>query len=578
MPSAAERLSPSAHVDTFTRDHLPPAELWPVIEFTTPELAYPDRLNAATELIDVPALALGASRPALRTPGGGTWTYGELRTRANQVAQVLTEDLGLVPGQRVLLRSPNNPWTVAVWLGVLKAGGVVVTTMAALRARELGPIAERTQPAVALVDHRFTQDAHGVRDTVLPSMTVIAYGGDAPGDLTARAAVKSGNFTNVATAADDVALLAPTSGSTGIPKITMHFHRDILSIDNTFGRHALRLAPDDTVACSAPLAFTFGLGMLVVFPLLAGACALLTEQATPAQLAGIVAGEHVTVLATAPTAYKAILRDGLEGKLAGLRAAVSAGEHIPQGSWERLRDSLGLKVIDGIGATEMLHIFLSAAGDDIRPGATGKPLPGFRAAILGPDGAELGPGEPGQLGVIGPVGCRYLDDDRQRNYVSGGWNVTGDVFYRDADGYFYYQARSDNMIVSSGYNIGGPEVEAAIDTLPGVLESAVVARPDAERGAVVCAFVVLRDGVPADAATAAAKAKEIQDHVKRILAPYKYPRDVRFASTLPRNASGKLQHFVLREIVEKEHAGNEHAANEHAGNEQAGAERKETLA
>jgi 2-aminobenzoate-CoA ligase len=548
MPPAAARLSPSAHVDTFTRDHLPPADQWPVIEFATQELAYPDRLNAAADLVDVPAETLGADRTALRTPQGETWTYGELRTRANQVAQVLTEDLGLIPGQRVMLRSPNNPWTVAAWLGVLKAGGVVVTTMAALRARELGPVAERTQPCVALVDHRFAEDARAVRDSVLPSMTVIAYGGDGADDLTVRAAAKSGEFTNVATAADDVALLAPTSGSTGIPKITMHFHRDILSIDNTFGRHILKLAPDDVVACTAPLAFTFGLGMLVVFTLRSGACALLIEQATPQRLAEIVASEGVTTLATAPTAYKAILRDGLEGKLAGLRKAVSAGEHIPQGTWERLRDTIGLRVIDGIGATELLHIFITAAGDDIRPGATGRPVPGFRAAILGPDGSELGPGEPGRLGVIGPVGCRYLDDERQRNYVSGGWNVTGDVFSRDADGYFYYQARSDNMIVSSGYNIGGPEVEAAIDTHPDVLESAVVGRPDAERGSVVCAFVVLRPGVPAGTA----KAREIQDHVKNVLAPYKYPRDVRFAAALPRNASGKLQHFALRDIVEKE--------------------------
>jgi 2-aminobenzoate-CoA ligase len=382
---------------------------------------------------------------------------------------------------------------------------------------------------------------------------VIAYGGDTPDDLTVRAAAKSGEFTAVATAADDVALLAPTSGSTGVPKITMHFHRDILSIDNTFGRHALRLSPDDVVACTAPLAFTFGLGMLVVFPLRAGACALLTEQATPAQLAAIVAGENVTVLATAPTAFKAMLRDGLEPKLAGLRTAVSAGEHIPQATWERLRDSIGLRVIDGLGTTEMLHIFITAVGDAIRPGATGKPLPGYRGAILGPDGSELGPGEPGRLGVIGPVGCRYLDDARQGSYVANGWNVTGDVFSRDADGYFYYQARSDNMIVSSGYNIGGPEVEAAIDTHPDVLESAVVGRPDAERGSVVCAFVVLRDGVPADAA-ASAKAKEIQDHVKHVVAPYKYPRDVRFTAALPRNASGKLQHFALRELLAKEQA------------------------
>jgi len=541
-------LSPSAHVDSFTRDHLPPAREWPTIEFTTPELQYPDRLNAGTELIDVPIKTFGADRPALRTPDGETWTYGQLRTRANQVAQVLTEDLGLLPGQRVMLRSPNNPWTVAAWLGTLKAGGVVVTTMAALRTRDLAPIAERTRPSIALVDHRFAEDAYAVRDSVLPDLRVVEFGGAGPDDLVARTAAKSGEFVDVPTAADDVALLGPTSGSTGSPKITMHFHRDLLSIDNTFGRHTLRLRPDDLVACSAPLAFTFGLGMLVVFPLRAGASVLLTEAATPEQLARHVAELGVTVLATAPTAYRAIVRSDLEPSLAGLRTAVSAGEHITEETWHRLRDDLGLPVIDGIGATELLHIFISAAGDEIRPGATGKPLPGYRAVILGPDDRELGPGEPGRLGVIGPVGCRYLDDDRQKKYVVNGWNVTGDIFHRDADGYFHYHARGDDMIVSSGYNIGGPEVEAAVETHPDVLECAVVPRPDAERGSVVCAFVVLRPGAEAGAA----KAKEIQDHVKQVLAPYKYPRDVRFRESLPRNTSGKLQRFVLRERVEHE--------------------------
>ncbi|MEV5749122.1 AMP-binding protein [Actinoallomurus sp. NPDC052308] len=543
-------LSPSAHLDTFTRDHLPPAHLWPTLEFTLPELRYPDRLNAATEIIDKAVATFGADRSALRTPDGEIWSYGLLRTRANQVAQVLTEDLGLVPGQRVLLRAPNNPWTVAAWLGVLKAGGVVVTTMAALRAREVAPIVERTRPSIALVDHRFAEDVHVVKDTTMPSMTVVEYGGAGADDLIERALVKSGRFSDVATAADDVALLGPTSGSTGAPKITMHFHRDLLSIDRTFGRPVLGLTPDDTVACSAPLAFTFGLGMLVVFPLLAGACALLTESVTPPQLADIVQRHGVTVLATAPTAFKAILREGREEKLAGLRTGVSAGEHLPRTTWEGLRDRLGLRVIDGIGATEMLHIFIAAAGDDIRPGATGRPVPGYRATILGPDGEELGPGESGRLAVIGPVGCRYLNAARQTDYVVDGWNVTGDVFYRDEDGYFFYQARSDNMIVSSGYNIGGPEVEAAIDTHPDVLESGVVGRPDAQRGSVVCAFVVLRDGVVGDAA----KAKEIQDHVKRVLAPYKYPRDVRFCDSLPRNSSGKLQRFALRRVIDDEQA------------------------
>ncbi|HUN31000.1 MAG TPA: AMP-binding protein [Trebonia sp.] len=547
-------LSPSAHVDTFTRDHLPPARQWPALEFTTAELRYPDRLNAATELIDVPAAAFGTARPALRTLAGQAWSYSELLTRANQVAQVLTEDLGLVPGQRVLLRSPNNPWTMAAWLGVLKAGGVVVTTMAALRATEIAPIAQRTLPSVALVDHRFAADLYTVRDSILPSLTIVEYGGTGADDLLRRAAVKSGLFTNVETAADDVALLGPTSGSTGIPKITMHFHRDLLSIDNTFGRHVLKLTADDLVACSAPLAFTFGLGMLVVFPLRAGSCALLTEATTPLQLAEIVQREKVTVLATAPTAYRAILREGQEARLAGLRSAVSAGEHLPEVTWRQLHDKLGLSVIDGIGGTEMLHIFIASAAGQMRPGSTGTPVPGYRAAILGPDGAELGAGAPGRLGVIGPVGCRYLDDPRQQDYVVNGWNVTGDVFRTDEDGYFYYQARTDDMIVSSGYNIGGPEVEAAIDTHPDVLESGVVARPDEERGSVVCAFVVLREGVAGDGA----KAREIQDHVKQVLAPYKYPRDVRFCQSLPRNTSGKLQRFALRELARAEQVPADH--------------------
>ncbi len=538
-------LSPSAHVDPFARDHLPPRDQWPTIEFTTDALQYPDRLNAGVELVDVPALRVGEDLPALRTPAGVTWTYGELRRRSDQVAQVLVEDLGLVPGNRVLLRSPNNPWTVAVWVGVLKAGGVVVTTMAALRARELGPVVERTGPVVALVDHRFAEDVVAVRDSSAPDLVVVPYGGDTDDDLTRRVEAKSGEFTSVATAADDVALLGPTSGSTGVPKITMHFHRDVLSIENTFGR-TLQLGPGDLVACTAPLAFTFGLGMLVVFALRAGACAFLTEQVTPVQLADVVAEHGVTVLATAPTAYRQILKSGKIDQLSGLRAAVSAGEHIPQAVWEQIRDDVGLEIIDGIGATEMLHIFISTVGHPVRPGSTGKPLPGFRAAVLGPDDEPVGTGEEGRLAVIGPVGCRYLDDERQLGYVVNGWNVTGDTFRVDEDGYYFYCARTDNMIVSSGYNIGGPEVEAAIDDHPDVVESAVVAEPDAERGSIVCAFVVLKEGVLGDDA----KAKELQDFVKGQLAPYKYPRDVRFVPALPRNASGKLQHFRLRESLE----------------------------
>ncbi|MBU2696932.1 AMP-binding protein [Pimelobacter sp. 30-1] len=538
-------LTPSGYEDTFARDHLPPADLWPVLEFTTPELQYPDRLNAAVELIDRAVERFGADRPALRTPAGATWTYGELQARTHQVARVLTGELGLRSGNRVLLRAPNNPWTVATWLGVLKAGGIPVTTFAALRAREIAPLVERTRPVLALVDHRYVDDVVAAA----PGLALVPVGGPTADDLVARAARQSTDDPGaVATAADDVALFCPTSGSTGVPKVTTHFHRDLLSIDHTFGRHVLQLRPDDVVACSAPFAFTFGLGMLVVFPLRAGACALLTEAATPLELAEIVAREGVTVLATAPTAYRRILGAGRIGDLAGLRVAVSAGEHLPVQTWEHVRDELGLEIIDGIGGTEFLHIYLSAPVGEIHPGTTGRAVPGFRATVLGSDGEELPPGEPGRLAVIGPVGCRYLDDARQAAYVCNGWNVTGDTFVRDAEGYFTYQTRTDNMIVSAGYNIGGPEVEAALDEHPDVAESAVVAAPDAERGSVVCAFVVLQPGVAADDDTA----RRLQDHVKQTLAPYKYPRLIRFIDALPRNTSGKLQHFQLRRTIEEE--------------------------
>jgi 2-aminobenzoate-CoA ligase len=533
-------LTPSAHVDTFTRDNLPPAEQWPELEFTLPELQYPERLNAAGVLIDEAVTAFGPDRPALRTPDGTVWSYGELQCRANQVAQVLTEDLGVVPGNRVLLRGPNNPWLVAAWLGVLKAGAVVVTTMPVLRSSEVGKLIELTRPAVAISDHRFIDELAAAAGE---GTAVVSYGAGSADDLIQRCAAKDGVFTNVDTAADDVALLGPTSGTTGVPKITMHFHRDILANADTFARHILKPTADDVFAGSPPLAFTFGLGGLVIFPLRFGASALLTERAVPVDLARYAAEAGATILFTAPTAYRAIIKDGHADLLKGLRIAVSAGEHLPRETWETVLAATGLRLVNGIGATEMLHVFISAAGEDIRPGATGVAVPGFRAMILDEDGNEAAPNEPGRLAVIGPTGCRYLNDARQLNYVSNGWNITGDTFLRDDEGYFHYQARSDNMIVSSGYNIGAPEVEAAIDQHPDVVENAVIGRPDPERGSVVCAFIVLRDGVEADAA----KRKEIQDFVKQTIAPYKYPRDVRFVTELPRNPSGKLQHFRLRE-------------------------------
>lgn len=533
-------LSPSAHVDTFTRDHLPPHELWPTLEFTLPELQYPERLNAAEVLIDQSVARFGAQRPALLASDGSALTYGELQRRANQVAQVLVEDHGLLPGNRVMLRGPNNAWLVACWLGVLKAGGVVVTTMAALRAKEIAKLAELTRPALMLSDHRFVADALQASAGQYP---VVSFGAQSADDLVALSAAKSGHFTAVDTAADDVALLGPTSGTTGVPKITMHFHRDILANADTFSRHILRPTQDDVFAGSPPLAFTFGLGGLVIFPLRVGASTLLLERATPVELAEAAHAAGATILFTAPTAYRAILKNDRADLLKALRVAVSAGEHLPAETWHQVKDATGLELIDGIGSTELLHVFVSTSSEDLKPGTTGKPVPGYRATILDDQGNEAPANEPGRLAVIGPTGCRYLDDERQHNYIMDGWNVTGDIFYKDEEGYFVYQARSDNMIVSSGYNIGGPEVEQALDQHPEVLENAVVARADAHRGSIVCAFVVLVEG----AAASEAKAKELQDFVKATIAPYKYPREIRFVSELPRNPSGKLQHFKLRE-------------------------------
>ncbi|MGW9414629.1 AMP-binding protein [Arthrobacter cupressi] len=546
-------MSTSAHVDTFTRDHLPPAESWPALEFTLPELQYPERLNAACVLIDDAVATHGADRPALRTPDGEVWTYGELQLRSNQAAQVLTEDFGVVPGNRVLLRGPNNPWLVAAWLGVLKAGAVVVTTMPMLRAAEIATLIELTKPAVAISDHRFVDELVTAAGA---GLDVLAYGGSGIGDFTARCAAKSGEFTAVDTAADDVALLGPTSGTTGVPKVTMHFHRDILAIADTFARHILQPTSEDVFAGSPPLAFTFGLGGLVIFPLRFGASALLTERATPVELAEYAAAAGATILFTAPTAYRAILKAERGDLLSRLRIAVSAGEHLPKETWQAVYDATGVRLVNGIGATEMLHVFISAVSEDSRPGATGKAVPGFRATILDDAGSELGANQAGRLAVIGPTGCRYMDDERQGKYVSHGWNLTGDTFIRDEDGYFIYQSRSDDMIVTSGYNIGAPEVEAAINQHPDVMENAVVGKPDPERGSVVCAFIVLREEVEGGAA----KQKEIQDFVKQTIAPYKYPREIRFVDELPRNPSGKLQHFKLRQSLENSNDQLAHAA------------------
>ncbi|MFF4434416.1 AMP-binding protein [Streptomyces sp. NPDC001513] len=531
-------LSLSAHVDTFCRDRLPPFAQWPELHFDLPELDYPDRLNCAQRLLDDAVARWGADRPCLLSPTE-RWTYGDLLERANQVAQVLTEDFGLVPGNRVLLRGPNNPWLVATWLGVLKAGGVAVTTMPLLRAGELAELNGISRPTVAVCDHRYLDELTAIG---APGPAVLAYGGLGEEDLVARCAAKDGRFSGVATAADDVALIAFTSGTTGRPKATLHFHRDVLANADTFSRHVLQPHQDDVFTGTPPLAFTFGLGGLVVFPLSVGAATLLIEQAAPQQLADLVEEHGVTVLFTAPTAYRAIMAAGAARQLSGLRRCVSAGEALPAAVWEEFHAATGLRIIDGIGATEMLHVFISASDGEIRPGSTGRPVPGYRARVVDEAGEPVPDGQPGFLAVTGPTGCRYMEDPRQTVYVRDGWNITGDTYVRDADGYFWYVARSDDMIVSSGYNIAGPEVEKALATHPYVEECGVVGAPDEKRGMVVKAYVILRPGVASDAATV----KELQDHVKRTVAPYKYPRAVEFVTDLPRTSNGKLQRAELR--------------------------------
>jgi 2-aminobenzoate-CoA ligase len=530
-------LGRSAHLDTFCRDHLPPADSWPEFVTDLPELRYPDRLNAAAALLD----AADPGRRCLLTPDGGSWTYGELRTLVNRLAGTLTGRFGVRPGNRVLLRGPNTPWLAACWLAVLRAGAVAVPTMPLLRARELTTIAAIARIDLVLCDHRFRTDLAAAE---LGGAPVVPYGGDGPDDLTALARSGPAEFAAVDTAADDVALLAFTSGTTGRPKATMHFHRDLLAVADTFSRHVLKPVPDDLFTGTPPLAFTFGLGGLLLFPLRVGAATLLVERATPDELADTVERHGVTVCFTAPTAYRAMLRAGRGPSLRGLRRAVSAGEHLPERTWRDFHAATGLKLIDGIGSTEMLHVFVSAADDDIRPGCTGTAGPGYRARIVDDDGNPVPPGTPGRLAVRGPTGCRYLADPRQAVYVRDGWNFTGDTFVEEADGYLRYLARDDDMIISAGYNIAGPEVEEALAGHPAVLECCVVGVPDEERGQLVTAFVVLAGPAPADPAALVA---ELQAHTKRQLAPYKYPRVVEFVTELPRSATGKLQRHLLRD-------------------------------
>ena len=519
--------TPSAHVDTFARDNLPPVEQWPLMPYDLPELRYPERLNCAVSLLDDTVARLGPDRPCLLTPAE-SWTYGELLEHANRIANVLTADVGVVPGNRVLLRAPNNAYLVACWFAVLKAGAVAVTTMPLLKESELRTIGDIAKIDLSLVDDRFAADL--LSADIAPVLTFA--------ELRDRASMREATYSNVDTAADDVALLAFTSGTTGRPKATMHFHRDVLANADTFSRYVLKPRPDDVFAGSPPLGFTFGLGMSVVFPMHVGASTLLLEKGPPDLLLPALGEYGVTILATAPTAYRAMLGQGVD--LPRLRRCVSAGEPLPEPTWRDWYEATGVRLIDGIGATEMLHIFISAADDDIRPGSTGRPVPGYEARIVDDEGNELPDGELGRLAVRGPTGCRYLADPRQAEYVRNGWNLTGDVYSRDADGYYWYHSRADDMIISAGFNISGAEVEWALLSHPAVVECAVVGVPDPERTMTVRAYVVLRDG-------AAASADELIGHCRERIAVYKRPREVEFVAALPRTSTGKVQRFILRD-------------------------------
>ena len=554
--SRARRLpggATSAHVDTFARNALPPASLWPVMDYESiPELHYADVLNCATELLDRAIERGWGDRTVFRAPGV-TWSYADLLARANQIAHLLVDDLGLVAGNRVLLRGPNSPMLAAIWFAVLKAGGVVVCTIPLSRARELVYIADKADIAVAITDTRLAADcaqamAQHADGRARAGARVLEYnapqGGSNGPSLEQLMTGKSVDFRNVATSADDVALIAFTSGSTGEGKGTMHVHRDVMAICDCFPRYVLHPEADDIFIGSPPFAFTFGLGGVVLFPMRFGASAVLLELATPPYLIQGIQDYKATTVFTAPTAYRAMLALRHDFELSSLKRCVSAGEALPVATFNAWREATGLTIIDGIGATELLHIFISASGDDVRPGSTGRAVPGYEACVVDDALHPVPDGTIGRLAVRGPTGCRYLDNlERQRAYVQDGWNLTGDSYIRDADGYFWYQARTDDMIISSGYNIAGPEVEGVLLEHLAVLECAVIGIPDDQRGQIVKAFVVLKP----EFERSAEMVKKLQDWVKEQLAPFKYPRAVEFVESMPRTATGKLQRFVLRE-------------------------------
>ncbi|MEP4751109.1 MAG: AMP-binding protein [Nitratireductor sp.] len=536
-------LGPTGHTDTFSRDNLPPVDAWP--GFLLDGFDYPDYLNVGVELTDRLVEQGFGDRTAL-IGNGRRRTYKELADWTNRLAHALVEDYGVKPGNRVLIRGPNNPAMVACWLAATKAGAVVVNTMPMLRAGELAKIVDKAEITLALCDTRAKDELVACAKDSKFLKQVIGFDGTANHDaeLDRVALDKSVIFEAVKTGRDDVALLGFTSGTTGVPKATMHFHRDLLIIADGYAREVLQVTPDDVFVGSPPLAFTFGLGGLAIFPLRFGAAATLLENATPPNMMEIIETYKATVSFTAPTAYRAMLaamEDGAD--LSSLRVAVSAGETLPAPVFEAWTQKTGKPILDGIGATEMLHIFISNRFDDMHPATTGRPVTGYQARIVDADMNEVPRGTVGKLAVRGPTGCRYLADDRQRDYVRDGWNLTGDAFYQDEDGRFHFAARTDDIIVSAGYNIAGPEVEAALLAHADVAECAVIGAPDEARGQIVQAHVVLVEGCVGDEAMT----KRLQDHVKATIAPYKYPRSVIYIAALPKTQTGKIQRFRLRQ-------------------------------
>jgi 2-aminobenzoate-CoA ligase len=544
-------------VDTFARDHLPPKDEWPEFLFDRPEYRYPPQVNCVTELLDRHIEAGSGTNPAITTlidGGPVSCTYAQLHAQVNRIARLLTEDLQLVPGNRVLLRAPNTPMLAACWLAVVKAGLIAVGTMPLLRARELKQMIDKARVTAALCDVRLKRELAVTIDPTsehhAPDLKTVVYFNDgAPDALEARAARKPAHFAAHPSHRDDICLIAFTSGTTGQPKGTVHFHRDILVMSDAFTTHVLKPTRDDIFCGTPPLAFTFGLGGLLAMPLRFGASTVLIEKLTPETLLSTIETTRATICFTAPTMYRQmalLLTDpACTFDVRSLKKTVSAGEALPDATRQLWKQATGIEMIDGIGATEMIHIFIAAAGADVRTGAIGKAIPGYRAIVVDDAMHEVPRGTVGKLAVKGPTGCRYLDDDRQRNYVRSGWNLTGDTFVQDEEGYFRYQARSDDMIVTSGYNVAGTEVESALLLHPAVAECGVIGVPDDERGQLVTAYVVLKPGLVRSSDLCA----ELQAFVKQTIAPYKYPRTIEFVDSLPRTETGKLQRFRLRELA-----------------------------